>query len=68
MYFVIETTSFAAVLAAGGVAIGMAWSGLMANFAAGAFMIILRLGAGLTKKGSGAWLRGCGRFSDARLR
>ena len=41
-YFGIETTSFAAILAAGGVAIGMAWSGLLANFAAGAFMIILR--------------------------
>jgi hypothetical protein len=37
-YFGIETTSFAAILAAAGVAIGMAWSGLLANFAAGAFM------------------------------
>ena len=41
-YFGIETTSFAAILAAAGVAIGMAWSGLLANFAAGAFMIVLR--------------------------
>ena len=41
-YFGVETTSFAAILAAGGVAIGMAWSGLLSNFAAGAFMIILR--------------------------
>ena len=41
-YFGVETTSFAAILAAAGVAIGMAWSGLLANFAAGAFMIILR--------------------------
>ena len=31
-----------AILAAAGVAIGMAWSGLLANFAAGAFMIVLR--------------------------
>src|ERR1700757_4549499 len=41
-YFGVETTSFAAILAAAGVAIGLAWSGLLANFAAGAFMIILR--------------------------
>jgi small conductance mechanosensitive channel len=41
-YFGIETTSFAAILAAAGVAIGMAWSGLLANFAAGAFMIVPR--------------------------
>jgi small conductance mechanosensitive channel len=41
-YFGLETTSFAAILAAAGVAIGMAWSGLLSNFAAGAFMIILR--------------------------
>ncbi|HUK42186.1 MAG TPA: mechanosensitive ion channel family protein, partial [Candidatus Acidoferrales bacterium] len=32
----------AAILAAAGIAIGMAWSGLLSNFAAGAFMIILR--------------------------
>jgi small conductance mechanosensitive channel len=41
-YFGVETTSFAAILTAAGVAIGMAWSGLLANFAAGAFMIVLR--------------------------
>ena len=38
----VATTSFAAILAAAGVAIGMAWSGLMANFAAGVFLILLR--------------------------
>ena len=32
-FFGIETTSFAALIAAGGVAIGVAWSGLLANFA-----------------------------------
>ena len=32
-YFGVETTSFAAILAAAGIAIGMAWSGLLANFA-----------------------------------
>lgn len=41
-YFGVETTSFAAILAAAGIAIGMAWSGLLSNFAAGAFMIVLR--------------------------
>ena len=41
-YFGIQTTTFAAMLAAAGVAIGMAWSGLLANFAAGAFIIALR--------------------------
>ncbi len=40
--FGVETTTFAALLAAAGVAIGMAWSGLLSNFAAGAFMVILR--------------------------
>ena len=40
--FGIETTSFAAMLAAAGVAIGMAWSGLLANFAAGVFLLILK--------------------------
>ena len=41
-YFGVETTTFAALFAAAGVAIGLAWSGLLANFAAGAFMIVLR--------------------------
>ena len=38
----IETTSFAALLAAAGIAIGSAWSGLLANFAAGIFLLVLR--------------------------
>jgi small conductance mechanosensitive channel len=38
----VATTSFAAIIAAAGVAIGMAWSGLLANFAAGVFLIVLR--------------------------
>lgn len=38
----IETTSFAALLAAAGVAIGAAWAGLLANFAAGVFLMVLR--------------------------
>lgn len=41
-YFGVETTSFAALLAGVGLAIGGAWSGLLGNFAAGAFLIIFR--------------------------
>ncbi len=41
-YFGIETTSFAALLAGVGLAVGAAWSGLLSNFAAGAFLIIFR--------------------------
>lgn len=41
-YFGVETTSFAALVAAMGIAIGAAWGGLLANFAAGAFLIVLR--------------------------
>jgi small conductance mechanosensitive channel len=40
--FGVETTTFAGLLAAAGVAIGMAWAGLLSNFAAGLFMIVLR--------------------------
>jgi len=41
-FFGIETTSFAALLAGVGVAIGAAWSGLLANLAAGVFLLVLR--------------------------
>jgi small conductance mechanosensitive channel len=41
-YFGFETTSFAALVAGLGVAIGAAWAGLLANFAAGVFLIVLR--------------------------
>lgn len=41
-YFGVETTSFAALLAGVGLAIGAAWGGLLANFASGAFLLILR--------------------------
>jgi small conductance mechanosensitive channel len=40
--FGIETTSFAALLAAAGLAIGAAWAGLLANFAAGLFLILFK--------------------------
>ena len=41
-FFGVETTTFAALLAAGGVALGVAWGGLLANFAAGVFLVFLR--------------------------
>jgi len=40
-FFGVETTSFAALIAAAGIAIGMAWSGLLSNFAGGVFLVIL---------------------------
>jgi small conductance mechanosensitive channel len=41
-FFGVETTSFAALIAAAGVAIGVAWSGLLSNFAGGVFLVILQ--------------------------
>lgn len=41
-FFGIETTSFAALMAGVGLAIGAAWSGLLANLAAGIFILVLR--------------------------
>ena len=41
-YFGVQTTSFAALLAGAGLAIGSAWGGLLANFAAGVFLVVLR--------------------------
>lgn len=40
--FGVQTTSLAALVAAAGVAIGAAWAGLLSNFAAGFFLIVLR--------------------------
>jgi small conductance mechanosensitive channel len=41
-FFGVETTTFAALIAACGLAIGVAWGGLLANFAAGAMLMVLR--------------------------
>lgn len=41
-YFGVQTTSFAALLAGVGLAVGSAWGGLLANFAAGVFLVVLR--------------------------
>lgn len=41
-FFGVETTSFAALMAGAGLAIGAAWSGLLSNFAAGIFLVVLK--------------------------
>jgi len=41
-FFGFETTTFAALLAGVGLAIGTAWGGLLMNFAAGIFLVALR--------------------------
>lgn len=41
-YFGVQTASFAALLVGVGLAIGAAWSGLLANLAAGFFLLVLR--------------------------
>ncbi len=41
-YFGIETTSFAALIGAAGLAIGLAFQGTLSNFAAGAMLLVFR--------------------------
>ena len=41
-FFGVQTATFAAIFAAIALAIGMAWSGLLSNFAAGVFLILLK--------------------------
>jgi small conductance mechanosensitive channel len=67
-FFGVETTSFAAIVAAAGIAIGMAWSGLLANFAAGAFMMVLRpikLGDEITAGGVTGVVKEIGLFATS---
>ncbi len=40
-YFGVQTTTFAALVAGVGIAIGAAWGGLLSNLAAGGFLIVL---------------------------
>ncbi|NDG83794.1 MAG: mechanosensitive ion channel family protein [Proteobacteria bacterium] len=64
--FGIETTSFSAAMAAAGVAIGVAWSGLLSNFAAGIFLIIFRpfkLGDSISAGGVNGVVREIGLFA-----
>jgi small conductance mechanosensitive channel len=67
-YFGIQTTTFAALFAAAGVAIGLAWSGLLANFAGGVFLIILRpikVGDFVTVAGITGTVKEVGLFASA---
>lgn len=41
-YFGVQTTTFAALVAGVGIAIGAAWGGLLSNFAAGVFLVVLK--------------------------
>ena len=64
--FGLQTTSLSAILAAAGVAIGVAWSGLLSNFAAGIFLIIFRpfkLGDSISAAGVSGTVRGIGLFA-----
>ncbi len=67
-YFGVETTSFAALVAGVGIAIGAAWGGLLSNFAAGAFLIILKpfkVGDFVTAGGITGTVREIGLFATA---
>jgi small conductance mechanosensitive channel len=67
-FFGIETASFAALLAGAGVAIGAAWSGMLGNFAAGAFLVVLRpfkVGDFVTIGGITGTVREIGLFATA---
>jgi small conductance mechanosensitive channel len=69
-FFGFETTSFAALLAAAGVAIGAAWSGLLSNFASGAFLMVLRpfkVGDYIAGAGVEGTVREIGLFSTTLL-
>ena len=66
-YFGIQTTSFAALIATAGVAIGAAWAGLLSNFAAGVFVIVLRpfkVGDFITAGGVTGTVKEIGLFSS----
>jgi small conductance mechanosensitive channel len=66
--FGVETTSFSAILAAAGVAIGVAWSGLLSNFAAGIFLILFRpfkLGDTISAAGVTGVVREIGLFATS---
>lgn len=66
-YCGIQTTSFAALLATAGIAIGAAWAGLLSNFAAGVFLIVLRpfkVGDFITASGVTGTVKEIGIFSS----
>ena len=64
--FGVETTSFAALLAGAGLAIGAAWGGLLSNFASGVALILLRpfnVGDNVVIAGVSGTVRDIGMFS-----
>jgi small conductance mechanosensitive channel len=65
-YLGIPTTSFAALAAGAGLAIGAAWSGMLANFAAGIFLIVMRpfrVGDEITASGVNGVVKEIGLFA-----
>jgi small conductance mechanosensitive channel len=61
----IQTTSFAALIAAVGIAIGAAWAGLLSNFAAGLFLMTFRpfkVGDSIAAGGTNGTVREIGLF------
>jgi small conductance mechanosensitive channel len=61
----LKTTSFAALIGAIGVALGVAWSGLLSNFAAGIFLVLLRpfkVGDSITAAGQSGTVTEIGLF------
>jgi len=68
--FGVETTSFAAFVAAAGIAIGAAWAGLLSNLAAGIFIIVLRpykVGDSITAGGVTGTVQEIGIFTTTML-
>ncbi len=64
--FGIETTSFAALIAAMGLAIGAAWSGMLSNFAAGVFLVLFKpfkVGDFVTAGGTTGTIKEIGMFA-----
>ncbi|MBI1284383.1 MAG: mechanosensitive ion channel [Thiobacillus sp.] len=67
-YFGVQTTTFAALVAGIGIAIGAAWGGLLSNFAAGAFLIVLKpfkVGDFITAGGLTGTVKEIGLFATA---
>ncbi|MEK6420538.1 MAG: mechanosensitive ion channel family protein [Burkholderia gladioli] len=68
--FGVQTTSFAALLAGIGLAVGTAWGGLLAHFAAGVFLQVLRpfkVGDSITAAGISGTVKELGLFSTTML-
>jgi small conductance mechanosensitive channel len=65
-YFGVQTTTFAALVAGIGIAIGAAWGGLLSNLAAGGFLIVLhpfKIGEFVTVAGITGTIKEIGLFA-----